>query len=451
MENKFLERLEKILLPISAKISSNRYLLAMRDAFSIIISFIIVGSFFGIINWVILDPNGTIMGSTGLNLGKHITGLTGFAYTKSSFVATLTNLQYMMNLVVNATFGIFSLVLTIAFGYRLAAMWKSDKLISAILSVVSLMILTPSTFSYVIDKATKKSIQVSGAVELSYFGTTGVITVILVTTFVVFVFSKLSNNDKLVIKMPDGVPDAVTRSFQALIPITITLFLVTIVASALYWLKQPCFNDLIFTAIQTPLMGFSQGIGFALLYQLIVWFFWWFGIHGHNVTAVIQNAVYVPAQLSNQTGLTKYVFTDGFFAAGLMHIMALIASILIFSKREEWKAVAKVALPSMAFNIQEPMAFGVIVLNPVFFIPYLVAPIINLFIGWAAISLHIVPVFKFVVPWTIPMFFNGALATGSFAGGLLQIVWFAVDFVIYTPFVLAGNGMKKLEETPEEA
>lgn len=54
-------------------------------------------------------------------------------------------------------------------------------------------------------------------------------------------------------------------------------------------------------------MGFSQGLGFSILYQAIVWFFWWFGIHGHNVTAAIQNMVYMHAQLANQAGDASYV------------------------------------------------------------------------------------------------------------------------------------------------
>lgn len=444
MENKFISKLEKIMLPLSAVISSNRYLLAMRDAFSIIISFIIVGSFFGIINWVILDPHGSVMGTTGLNLGKIITGLTGDSYDKSGFVATLGNLQYMMNLVVNASFGIFALLLTITFGYRLATIWKADKLISALLSVVALIIITPSSFQQVIDAVSNKSVTVNGAIKLGYFGTTGVITAIIVTSLVVLLFAKLSNNEKLVIRMPDGVPEAVTRSFQALIPITITLFAVALIASSLHWMNQPCFNDLIYVAIQTPLMGFSQGLGFAILYQFLVWIFWWFGIHGHNVTAVIQNSVYLPAQISNQNGLTQLIFTDGFFAAGLMHIMSLALAILVFSKRADWRAVVKVGLPSMCFNIQEPLAFGIpIVLNPILLVPYLISPIVNLLIGWAVISLNIVPVFKFVVPWTMPLFFNGALATGSLAGGLLQLVWLAIDFAIYAPFVIAANNLKQ--------
>ena len=73
--NSFIESLERIMMPVAGKISSNKYLLAMRDAFSMLLPFIIVGSFFGIIEWVVIDPWGTIMGANGLNLGHAFTGL----------------------------------------------------------------------------------------------------------------------------------------------------------------------------------------------------------------------------------------------------------------------------------------------------------------------------------------------------------------------------------------
>ncbi|CUH95289.1 putative membrane protein [Propionispora sp. 2/2-37] len=436
-------KLEAVMLPISAKIASNRYLLAMRDAFSIILSFVLVGSFFGILNWVILDPFGTVMGPNGLNLGRLLTGLTGEAYKNSGFVAAISDVQYVGNLVVGASFGIFSLLLTISFGYRLGDIWNADKLIAAILSVVATFVLIPQSFKQLISMAGTDTIMVNGAVKVGYFGTGSVMTTLLVATATVWLFAKLSNNKSMIIKMPESVPESVTRSFQALIPITITLFFIALFAAVLHWLEQPSFHDLIYTIVQAPLLGFSQGIGFALLYQFITWFFWWFGIHGHNVTAVIQNSVYLPAQLANQEGSALYIFSNGFFEAGLMHIMGLVLAILIFSRREDWRAVVKVGLPSMLFNIQEPLAFGLpIVLNPIFFIPYVIAPLINTFIGWLAITVGLVPVFKYVVPWTMPLFFGGMIGTGTLGGGLLQVVFLLVDTLLYAPFVIVGNKIK---------
>ncbi|PJI10216.1 MULTISPECIES: PTS sugar transporter subunit IIC [Clostridium] len=442
MNNKIIEKIEGIMMPIANKVSSNRYLLAMRDAFSILLPFIIIGSAFGIFNWVVFDPAGTIMGSTGLNLGHKITGLTGKAYDSSSFVQTLTSLQYMCSIALNGAFSVFSLLLVIAFGYRLGKIWGSEEFLSAMICLVSYLIVTPQSINYVLKN--KSTVTVPNAFNMNYFGSKAVITALIVTTIVAYLFAKLSNNEKLQIKMPDGVPPAVVKSFQTLIPIGIIIFLVALVASILHWTNQPALNDLIYTVIGAPLMGFSQGLGFALIYQLVVWVFWWFGIHGHNVTAAIQNAVYLPAQLSNQAGTTHYIYTNGFFEAGLMHIMGLIIAIFIFSKREDWRAVAKVAAPSMIFNIQEPIVFGLpIVLNPLLLIPYILAPIMQVLIGGAAISLGIVPVFKYVVPWTMPAFFGALVGTGSLAGGLLQLVWLVIDTIIYAPFVIAANKTAK--------
>ncbi|WP_196599589.1 PTS sugar transporter subunit IIC [Pectinatus frisingensis] len=435
MNGSVISGFEKVLMPIAAKISSNKYLLAMRDAFSMVLPFIIVGSFFGIIEWVVIDPTGTIMGPDGMNWGGKITGLTGDAYLASAFVAKLKSLQGLCNLVVTIGFGCFSLLLVIAFSYRLGGIWGGDKFSTTLTSIGCFLIVTP------------QSIGKAGGFGLDYFGNKGVLSALVVATVASWVFVKLSNNKKIRINMPETVPPAVAQSFAILVPVLITLGGFAIFAAFLSWYDVPPLNDLIYKIIQAPLMGFSQGLGFSLLYQFVVWFFWWFGIHGHNVTAAIQNTVYMPAQLANQAGTASYIFSNGFFEAGLMHIMGLVIAIFIFSKKESWRAVAKLGAPAMLFNIQEPMAFGLpIVLNPILLVPYIIAPLANTVVGWLAISSGLVPIFKYVVPWTMPLFFGATIGTGSIAGGLLQIVWLIMDVFIYAPFVIASNRIKDAEE-----
>ena len=105
----------------------------------------------------------------------------------------------------------------------------------------------------------------------------------------------------------------------------------------------------------------------------------------------------------------------------------------------------------MLFNIQEPLAFGLpIVLNPLLLIPYILAPLANMVVGWLALSSGLVPIFKYVVPWTMPLFFGGTIGTGSIAGGLLQVVWLVMDVFIYAPFVIMGNRIKDEEDEGEE-
>ena len=431
---------ERVMMPLAARISGNKYLLAMRDAFSMLLPFIIVGSFFGIIQWVLLDPWGTVMGANGLNLGAAFTGLdtAGDAYKNSQFVHSMQVIQGLCNNVVTVGFGVFSFLLVAAFAYRLGTIWGGDPFANALTALGAFIIVTPQSVGDV------------GAFDLSYFGNKAVLTAIIVATVSSKMFIVLSKNKKLTIKMPDTVPPAVANSFAVLMPVFITLFTFTLFSTFLAQMEfmgSKALNDLIYALIQAPLMGFSQGIGFSLLYQGIVWFFWWFGIHGHNVTAAIQNMVYMPAQLANQSGDAAYIFSNGFFEAGLMHVLGLLIAIFLFSKRDSWRAVAKVGFPAMLFNIQEPIAFGLpIVLNPLLLIPYILAPLANTIVGWLAVSAGLVPIFKYVVPWTMPLFFGGTIGTGSLAGGILQLVWLAMDICIYAPFVIAGNKIKDTEE-----
>ena len=435
------------MMPIAGKVSSNKYLLAMRDSFSMLLPFIIVSSFFGIMEWVVLDPWGTVLGPDGMNLAASITGLTGDAYKASGFVATLQILQGLCNNVVTVGFGGFSFLLVVAFAYRLGGIWGGDKFSTALTATGAFIIMTPQQ---IVTKAGEKL----GGFDMNYFGNKGVLTAIIVATIASWLFVKLSNNEKMKIKMPETVPPAVAKSFEVLVPVFFTLGFFTVFSTILancQFMGSACLNDLIYSLIQAPLMGFSQGLGFSILYQAIVWFFWWFGIHGHNVTAAIQNMVYMPAQLANQAGDASYIFSNGFFEAGLMHIMGLVIAILIFSKKDSWRAVAKLGAPAMFFNIQEPIAFGLpIVLNPLLLVPYVLVPLVNTVIGYVAISIGLVPIFKYVVPWTMPLFFGGTIGTGSIMGGLLQVVWLLVDIAIYAPFVIAGNKVKD-EYDEEEA
>ena len=134
-----------------------------------------------------------------------------------------------------------------------------------------------------------------------------------------------------------------------------------------------------------------------------------------------------------------------------MHILGLIIALLVFSRNESWRSVAKFSLPAMLFNIQEPSVFGLpIMLNPLFLIPYVLAPLANTVVGWLAISWGIVPIFKFVVPWATPMIFSGTIGTGSVMGGVLQVIWLVLDIFIYAPFVIVSNRLQSDDKDGEE-
>ena len=125
--------------------------------------------------------------------------------------------------------------------------------------------------------------------------------------------------------------------------------------------------------------------------------------------------------------------------------MALIIAILLFSKREDSRAVAKLGTPMGIFNINEPMIFGMpIVLNPLYLIPFLLAPTVGAIVAYVATVLGIVPPVYVAVPWVLPTGLYAFFATGgSIMAALIALLNLFIAFVIWTPFVLIANKMKE--------
>ena len=132
--NRAISFLAEAMLPWAMRLEEIRYLHALREAFAILLPFILVASFFGIAQWVVLDPWGTVMGAQGLNLGEAITGISPAdeAYKRCDFVRSLQIIQSLCNSVVTVGFGLMSLLLVASLGYRLGVIWQGDPFITAL-------------------------------------------------------------------------------------------------------------------------------------------------------------------------------------------------------------------------------------------------------------------------------------------------------------------------------
>lgn len=136
-------------------------------------------------------------------------------------------------------------------------------------------------------------------------------------------------------------------------------------------------------------------------------------------------------------------FHNGWFApTGSGLTMGLIIAILLFSKRDDFKAIAKLAIPCGIFNINEPIIFGIpMVMNPLFAIPFFLAPILSACLGYLVQRLSICPLFIIDVPWTTPCGIFGFLASGgNIFGALWQLlIVIGGSTLVYAPFVIAAN------------
>lgn len=126
-------------------------------------------------------------------------------------------------------------------------------------------------------------------------------------------------------------------------------------------------------------------------------------------------------------------------AAG-MGALAPVVALMIFSKRASVKKVAKVAVMPAVFNIAEPVLFGLpIILNPIYFIPWVITWPIDFYIGIFFTKIGFIAPIVNNVPWTVPTLISGLLYTGSINGLIVQLIIFVVTVVIYVPFIKMDN------------
>ncbi|MGH2087413.1 PTS lactose transporter subunit IIBC [Aerococcus urinaeequi] len=107
-----------------------------------------------------------------------------------------------------------------------------------------------------------------------------------------------------------------------------------------------------------------------------------------------------------------------------------------FGKSKQNKAVGKASFIPTSFGVNEPILFGgPLVLNPVFFVPFVLAPILNVWIFKFFVEVFGMNGFSYFLPWPTPAPIGIVLGTGiaplSFVVVALLI---AVDAIIYYPF-----------------
>ncbi|WP_314010882.1 PTS sugar transporter subunit IIC [Pseudostreptobacillus hongkongensis] len=435
---KFMKWMEEKFVPVAAKISSQRHLVAIRDSFISILPITMVGSVAVLLNVIFRDlPNNY--------------GFPGFA----EFMAPVISIN---GVVWFASIAILSLVFVISLGYNIAKSYNVNALAGALVAFASFIAFLPqeASFDTTINEATVHVTQ-WGYINLDYLGAKGLFPAMIIGIVAVVIYAKLMLKD-ITIKLPDSVPPAVNKAFVSIIPGVVAIYVAAIISFLVVKLTGSSLNDLIAQYIQAPLLGLSQGAFSVVLLSFLVQLFWFFGLHGHNVLGPILDGIYQPALIANIDHISKggtvdtlpYIWTRGSFDAYLQlggsgMTMALIIAILLFSKREDSRAVAKLGTPMGIFNINEPMIFGMpIVLNPLYVIPFLLAPTVGAIVAYVATVLGIVPPVYVAVPWVLPTGLYAFFATGgSVMAALIALLNLFIAFVIWTPFVLIANKIKE--------
>ncbi|EQB89653.1 PTS system cellobiose-specific IIC component [Clostridium punense] len=418
---RIMEFLEKYFVPFAGKVGSQRHLVAIRDGFVAIMPLILVGSL------AVLFNNFPIPGWADFMKGI-------FGEKWNSLGGTLWN----------GTFAIMSLLVVFTISYNLAKSYDKDGLTAGVVSFGSLLMLYAGSAK-------------DWAIPYGYLGAQGLFVALFVSLVATELFVKLMGNKRLVIKMPDGVPPAVGRSFAALLPSLIVLAIFGIFKIVLDLIGIPDVHQFIFKLIQEPLMGLASSLPVALLVVFLVHLLWFFGLHGTNILLPITTALFLPLMETNvkafqagqaaQNIVTSSFFDTFVYMGGAGSSICLLIAILIVGKREDNKAKAKLGIAPAAFNINEPVLFGMpLVLNPIYVIPFIFLPVVLTIVSYGAMYIGLVPKTIAIVHWTMPPIISGFLATGSVWGIALQLVNICIGILFYMPFVMvAEKHAKELE------
>ena len=407
---KLIEFIEKG-KPFFEKLSRNIYLRAIRDGFIAGMPVILFSSIFILIAYV---PNAF-----------------GFFWPKNIEALLMKPYSYSMGILAFLVAGTTAKSLTDSVNRSMPATNQINYLSTLLASMVGLLLLAADP--------TKDGI------STGFLGTKGLLTAFL-AAFITVTIYKFCVKNEVTIKMPSEVPPNISQVFKDVIPFTLSIVLLYV----LEILVRHFIGTGVAEAVGKlfgPLFSAADGyVGITIIFGAYA-FFWFVGIHGPSIVepaiAVVTYAN-IDANLNLMragqhadkiltSGTQMFIVTMG--GTGATLIVPFMFMWLCKSKRN--KAIGRASAVPTFFGVNEPILFGApIVLNPVFFIPFIFAPIVNVWIFKIFIDVLGMNSFTANLPWTTP----GPL--GIILGTNLQILSFvlaalliAVDFIIYYPFV----------------
>lgn len=432
------DKITEGILNFAMVLQTNRFMSAIKNAFTALLPIIIGGAFCTLI----------------LNVGLSTT-TTGLSLAKLPGMAWLSGLTPMFNAANYATMNFFAIGLVVLASIELAKHHGRDEIIVPAVALASYIALCATTV--VITAESGEVINVANVLASKFTNAQGLFMGMFSSLISTELYCKIVNGGKFEIKMPDSVPSNVVRAFNVLFPSIITILTMAAFGQLFNVITGYTVFDAIAVFIQTPLQGLLTGLPGYLLIFFISTLLWSFGIHGTQVIKPVYEATLLIALAENAenalaglpaTNILNTSFLNVFtISTGAGITFGLIVSILLFSKKPEHRAIAKLSVAPGIFNINETVTFGLpVVLNPVFAIPFMLAPIVSATIGYFLTKIGFATIMLYNVPWTTPPLLSAFLATGGHIGTVIaQAIAIASSILVYAPFVLMANKQRDTE------
>lgn len=408
--NKLIAFIEKG-KPFFEKLSRNIYLRAIRDGFIAGMPVILFSSIFILIAFV---PNSW-----------------GFKWSDDVVAFLMKPYSYSMGILALLVAGTTAKSLTDSVNRSMEKTNQINYMSTLLAAIVGLLMLAADP--------------IAGGFATDFLGTKGLLSAFL-AAFVTVAIYKVCVKNNVTIRMPDEVPPNISQVFKDVIPFTLSV----VSLYALDLLARHFVGTSVAESIGkffAPLFSAADGyLGITIIFGAFA-FFWFVGIHGPSIVEpAIAAITYANAEVNLNllqqgmhadkiltSGTQMFIVTMG--GTGATLVVPFMFMWLTKSKRN--RAIGRASVVPTFFGVNEPILFGApLVLNPIFFIPFIFAPIANVWIFKFFIETLGMNSFTANLPWTTPAPLGLVLGTNfqvlSFILAALLIV---VDVVIYYPFL----------------
>ena len=408
--NKLIAYIEKG-KPFFEKLSRNIYLRAIRDGFIAGMPVILFSSIFILIAFV---PNSW-----------------GFVWSDEVVALLMKPYSYSMGILALLVAGTTAKSLTDSVNRSMEKTNQINYMSTLLAAIVGLLILAADP--------------IEGGFATGFLGTKGLLSAFL-AAFVTVAIYKVCVKNNVTIRMPDEVPPNISQVFKDVIPFTLSV----VSLYGLDLLARQFVGASVAESIGkffAPLFSAADGyVGITIIFGAFA-FFWFIGIHGPSIVEpAIAAITYANAEVNLNllqqgmhadkiltSGTQMFIVTMG--GTGATLVVPFMFMWLCKSKRN--RAIGRASVVPTFFGVNEPILFGApLVLNPIFFIPFIFAPIANVWIFKFFIETLGMNSFTANLPWTTPAPLGLVLGTNfqvlSFILAALLIV---VDVIIYYPFL----------------
>ncbi len=408
--NKLIAFIEKG-KPFFEKLSRNIYLRAIRDGFIAGMPVILFSSIFILIAFV---PNSW-----------------GFKWSDEVVAFLMKPYSYSMGILALLVAGTTAKSLTDSVNRSMEKTNQINYMSTLLAAIVGLLMLAADP--------------IESGLATGFLGTKGLLSAFL-AAFVTVAIYKVCVKNNVTIRMPDEVPPNISQVFKDVIPFTLSV----VSLYALDLLARHFVGASVAESIGkffAPLFSAADGyLGITIIFGAFA-FFWFVGIHGPSIVEpAIAAITYANAEVNLNllqqgmhadkiltSGTQMFIVTMG--GTGATLVVPFMFMWLTKSKRN--RAIGRASVVPTFFGVNEPILFGApLVLNPIFFIPFIFAPIANVWIFKFFIETLGMNSFTANLPWTTPAPLGIVLGTNfqvlSFILAALLIV---VDVVIYYPFL----------------